>query len=130
MLASSYPLLDIFWTMLWFFCFILWIWLLIYVFADIFRSHDMNGGVKALWVIFIVFIPLLGVLVYVIARGHKMAEHTAQAAAAEKKATDEYIRATAGTGSDAEELSKVSALHDQGAITDDEFAQAKAKILG
>ena len=85
MLAYTYPLLSIFWTMLEFFFFVLWIWLLIYIFIDIFRSHDMGGFAKALWVLFVIILPFLGVLVYLIARGgsmHERAEKQAQAAAA------------------------------------------------
>jgi len=92
MVAYTYPLLNIFWTMLWFFAFIVWIWLLIMVFADIFRSHDIGGFAKALWVIFIVFLPLLGVFVYLIARGGKMHEHAAQAAQQQQAAFDARVR--------------------------------------
>src|ERR1700742_609783 len=96
MLASSYPILDIFLTTLYFFLFIIWIWLLFMVFIDIFRSHDMGGWAKALWVIFIIVLPFLGVFVYLIARGGKMHERQAQQAALEKKAFDEYVQQTAG----------------------------------
>jgi hypothetical protein len=92
MLAYDYPILGFFWTFLYFFIFIVWIMLLFRVFVDIFRSHDMGGFAKALWFIFVVFLPFLGVFVYVIARGHKMAEHDAQAAAAQDAAAKEYIR--------------------------------------
>src|SRR3974377_259116 len=97
MLASSYPLLDGFLTMLYFFLFIIWIWLLIYVFMDIFRSHDMGGGAKALWVIFIIILPFLGVFVYLIARGDKMHERSARDAAQQQQAMDQYVRQAAGT---------------------------------
>ena len=80
MLAYSYPLLGVFWSMLWFFLFIVWIWLLIVIFADIFRSHDIGGFAKALWVIFVIILPFLGVFVYLIARGGKMQEHAVQQA--------------------------------------------------
>ena len=96
MLASSYPVLDAFLTMLYFFLFIIWIWLLIWVFIDIFRSSDLSGWAKALWVIFIIILPYLGVLVYLIARGGKMQERTAQQEAQEQKGFDSYIKATAG----------------------------------
>ena len=131
MLASSYPLLDGFLTMLYFFLFIIWIWLLIYVFMDIFRSHDMGGGAKALWVIFIIILPFLGVFVYLIARGGKMHERQAQEAASQQKAFDQYVKQTAGTSGDitADQLSKLADLKSQGVLTDAEFEAQKAKIL-
>ena len=97
MLASSYPVLDAFLTMLYFFLFIIWIWLLIMVFMDVFRSHDMGGWAKALWVIFIIVLPFLGVFVYLIARGGKMHERAAQQAAQQQKAFDQYVKQAAGT---------------------------------
>ena len=98
MLAASYlPILDIFLTMLYFFLFIIWIWLLFMVFIDIFRSHDMGGWAKALWVIFIIILPFLGVFVYLIARGGKMHERAAQQAAQQQKAFDQYVKQAAGT---------------------------------
>jgi hypothetical protein len=129
MLASSYPLLDIFLSMLWFFLFFLWIWLLIIVFADIFRSHDMGGGAKALWVIFIILVPFLGVLIYLIARGGKMAERSQRDAQAQQKAFDDYVRQTASTATPAEQLSTLSQLHDQGKLSDADYEAAKAKVL-
>jgi uncharacterized membrane protein YcjF (UPF0283 family) len=130
-LASSYPVLDAFLTMLYFFLFIIWIWLLIMVFFDIFRSHDIGGLAKALWVIFIIVIPYLGVLIYLIARGGKMHERAAEQAAAQQKAFDQYVRQAAGTpGEDtASQLSKLSDLKTQGVLTDAEFEAQKAKIL-
>ena len=127
MLASSYPVLDAFLTMLYFFLFIIWIWLLIMVFMDIFRSHDMGGWAKALWVIFIIILPFLGVFVYLIARGGKMHERAAQ----QQKAFDAYIKQTAGASGDttADQLSKLADLKSQGVITDSEFDAQKAKIL-
>lgn len=132
MLASSYPLLDAFWTMLIFVGFFLWIWVAIYVFADIFRSRDMSGWAKALWVIAIFVLPLLGVLLYLIARGHKMQQHAMEDAAEQEKQTQEYIKSVAANGSatsSAEEISKLAALRDSGAISDAEFQQEKAKVL-
>src|SRR5271167_1089243 len=113
MLASSYqyPILDFFLTMLYFFLFIIWIWLLIMVFMDIFRSHDMGGGSKALWVIFIIILPFLGVFVYLIARGGKMHERAAQQAVQQQKAFDQYVKETAGSGGDtASQLTKLADL--------------------
>jgi Short C-terminal domain/Phospholipase_D-nuclease N-terminal len=131
MLATSYPILDIFLTTLYFFLFIIWIWLLIMVFIDIFRSHDMGGWAKALWVIFIIVMPYLGVLVYLIARGGKMHERAAQQAALQKKAFDQYVQQTAGTPgeSSADQLHKLADLKAQGVLTDDEFEAQKSKIL-
>src|SRR5271157_3324366 len=118
MIASSYPLLDLFWTMFEIFIFIIWIWLLIVVFSDIFRSHDMGGGAKALWVIFVVILPYLGVLVYLIARGGSMHERAAQQMQQQQKAFDAYVKQTAGTsGSSAEELAKLADLKDKGVLT-------------
>jgi hypothetical protein len=131
MLASSYPVLDAFLTMLYFFLFIIWIWLLIMVFMDVFRSHDMGGLAKALWVIFIIILPFLGVFVYLIARGGSMHERAADAAAQQQKAFDSYVRQAAGTpGADtASQLSKLADLKTQGVLTDAEFEAQKAKIL-
>jgi ABC-type multidrug transport system fused ATPase/permease subunit len=131
MLATNYPVLDAFLTMLYFFLFIIWIWLLFTVFIDIFRSQDMGGMAKALWAIFIIILPFLGVFVYVIARGGKMHERAAQQAAQQQKAFDEYVRQAAGTaGTDAaSQLSKLADLKSQGVINDAEFESQKAKIL-
>ena len=131
MLASSYPILDAFLTMLYFFLFIIWIWLLIMVFMDIFRSHDMGGGAKALWVIFIIILQFLGVFVYLIARGGKMHERAAEQAAQQQKAFDAYVKQAAGTSGDtaADQLSKLADLKSQGVITDAEFEAEKSKIL-
>jgi type VI protein secretion system component VasK len=131
MLASSYPVLDAFLTMLYFFLFIIWIWLLIWVFIDIFRSHDLSGWAKALWVIFIIILPFLGVFIYLIARGGKMQERAAADSAQQQKQFDDYVRQTAGTPGDssADQLSKLADLKSQGVITDAEFESQKAKIL-
>ena len=131
MLGTDYPVLDAFLTMLYFFLFIIWIWLLIIVFMDIFRSHDLGGGAKALWVIFVIILPFLGVFVYLIARGSKMQERAAQQAAQQQKAFDQYVRQTAGTAgsSSADQLSKLADLKSQGVISDAEFEAQKAKIL-
>jgi ABC-type multidrug transport system fused ATPase/permease subunit len=131
MLASSYPVLDAFLTMLYFFLFFIWIWLLVMVFFDIFRSHDMGGVAKALWVIFIIILPFLGVFVYLIARGGSMHERQAQQAAQQQKAFDQYVRQAAGSeGADtASQLSKLADLKSQGVLTEEEFQSEKAKLL-
>lgn len=126
--ATDYPLLNLFLTMLIFFGFLVWIYLLIIVFADIFRSLDIGGGAKALWVLFVIIIPLLGVLTYLIARGHGIAERSIKQAQDQQRAFDEYVRETAGS-SPADQLEKLAALHDQGKLSDDDFARAKAKIF-
>jgi hypothetical protein len=131
-LAYDYPLLGIFWTMLWFFLWFAWIVILIRVFADIFRSKDMGGFAKALWVIFVIIVPFLGVFIYLIARGHKMADRDIADAQARDQAFQSYVRDVAGTSSgssSADELSKLADLKAKGVITDAEFQQQKAKLL-
>ena len=127
---TGYPLLDLFWTMLWFFLFFIWIWLLIQVFIDIFRSNDMGGWGKAGWTIFVIVIPLLGVLVYLIARGRSMGERNMQEAQRQDQQFRKYVQDAAGSGGGADQLAKLADLHKQGVLTDDEFAAQKAKILG
>jgi hypothetical protein len=123
-------LLNIFWTMLWFFMFVVWIWLLIVIFADIFRS-DISGWAKAGWTIFVVILPFLGVLVYLIANGGKMQERSMQQAANMQQSQDNYIKSVAGSGGGtADELEKLSNLKNSGVLTDEEFAAQKAKLLG
>jgi hypothetical protein len=125
------PLLDLFWAMLWFFMFFIWIWLLIKIFGDIFRSPDMGGFAKTMWILFVIVLPFLGVLVYLIARGGSMAERDMQQAAAIAKAQQQYIREVAGSGgSSADEIAKLAALRDQGVLTDEEFNTQKAALLG
>ena len=126
--TSSYPLLNVFWTMLEFFLWVIWIWILIWVFIDIFRSHDLSGWAKALWFIFVLFIPLIGVLVYLIARGGKMQERAERDAQRQDEATRAYIQQAAGSSS-ADQLAKLADLRDREVITADEFAREKAKIL-
>src|SRR3954453_21770713 len=125
-----------FWTgqvllsMMWFFLFFIWIWLLIAVFGDIFRSHDMGGFAKAVWVIFVILIPYFGVFVYLIARGHKMSEHAMEAAQAQDAAQRAYIQQAAGTApSSADELARLADLKAQGVIDDAEFTRLKAKVV-
>src|SRR5215470_2010373 len=109
-LASEFGTGQVFWSMLWFFLFFIWIWLLIVVFTDIFRSHDMGGFAKAMWVIFVIILPYLGVLVYLIARGHKMQEHAVQAAQEQDAAFKQYVQQAAGSGGTADELQKLADL--------------------
>ena len=128
--SSSYPLLNIFWSMFIFFLWILWIWILIMVFIDIFRSHDLSGWCKALWFLFVLFLPLIGVLVYLIARGGKMHEHAVQQAQQQDQEFRAYVQDAAGSQSSADQLGKLADLHDRGVISDEEFAREKAKVLG
>ncbi len=130
MLAYTYPLLDLFGTILGIFVFIIWFWLLIIIFSDIFRSHDIGGLAKALWVIFVIVLPFLGILVYLIARGGSMHERAAAQMAQQQKAFDTYVKQTAGTSSSADELEKLADLKAKGVITDAEFEAQKAKLLG
>lgn len=124
------PLLDLFWAMLWFFLWIMWIYLVIGVFIDIFRSSDLSGLMKAIWALFVLLVPLLGVFIYLIARGGKMQQRAIDDAAARDAATQQYIRAAAGTGQGAsDELAKLAKLRDDGVITDAEFHAQKAKVL-
>jgi hypothetical protein len=127
--GTSYPLLNVFLWMLWFFLFVIWIWLLISIFADIFRS-EMSGWAKAGWIIFVVILPFLGVLVYLIANGSKMQERSMESAAAAQQAQAEYIKRVAGTDTTADQLKTLADLHDAGKLTDAEFAAQKAKLLG
>ena len=129
MLAYDYPLAGVLWTMFEFFLFVIWIWILIMIFSDIFRSHDLGGWAKALWVIFIIVLPFLGVLVYLIARGGKMHEHAAKDAALQKQAFDAQVRAAAAS-SPADDLAKLADLKEKGVLTDAEFQAQKAKLIG
>ena len=122
---------QVFFSMLWFFLFFIWIWLLISIFADIFRSPDLGGWAKALWTIFVIILPLLGVLVYLIARGHKMQEHALQQAKAQDEAARQYIQSVSGSPkSAADEIARLAELRDKGVLTEEEFQAAKAKALG
>lgn len=133
LLGTSYPLLDAFFTVLWIVGFVLWIWLVIAVFSDIFRSHDLSGWAKALWIVAIFILPLIGVLIYLIARGQKMHEHAIEAASAQDAAFRQYVQEAASNGNGssgpADQLTKLADLRDRGVISEQEFAQQKAKVL-
>jgi Short C-terminal domain/Phospholipase_D-nuclease N-terminal len=109
---------------------VIWIWILIWIFIDIFRSHDLSGFAKALWFLFVLFIPLVGVLVYLIVRGGSMHERAVRQAQRQDQEAREYIREAAGTQTPADQLTKLAELRDKGVITGDEFEREKAKILG
>jgi ABC-type multidrug transport system fused ATPase/permease subunit len=128
--AAEWGTGQVFWSFLWFFLFFIWIWLLIIVFSDIFRSRDLSGWAKALWVIFVIILPYLGVFVYLIARGHKMQEHAAQAAQAQDAAMRQYVQSAVQDGSStADELAKLADLKAKGVIDDAEFQRLKAQAL-
>jgi len=130
MLAYDYPILGLFWSMLIFFLWIAWFVIFFQVVIDIFRSHDMGGWAKAGWFVLVLFVPLLGVLIYVIARGDSMSERQFSRARAQQEAMDSYIKqAAGGSGGVADELAKLSELKASGVISDDEFAAQKAKLL-
>ena len=128
---SSYPLLNVFWSMLYFFLWIIWIWILIMVFIDIFRSQDLSGWGKALWFLFVLFIPLIGVLVYLIARGGKMQQHAARDAQQQDQQVRQYVQEASASSpaSTADQLSKLAELRDRGVISAEEFDREKAKVL-
>ena len=130
MFAYDYPVLGFFWSVFIFFIWVLWFILLFQVFIDIFRSHDLGGWGKALWVIFVIIVPYLGVFIYLIARGHKMQEHAMESAKAHDAAMRAYVQDAAGSGGAASELERLAALKANGTITDAEFQQMKAKVLG
>jgi Short C-terminal domain len=126
----NYPLLNLFWTIFEVFLWVIWFWILITVFIDIFRSSDLSGWGKALWFLFVLLIPLVGVLVYLIARGGSMHDRAARVAEQQDAAVRSYVRDAAGTESTpADQLAKLADLHDRGVITDEEFAREKAKVL-
>lgn len=129
MLAYDYPLLGIFWTMLWFALFFIWIWIVVAVFIDIFRSHDLGGFAKALWVIFVIILPFLGVLLYLIIRGHSMRDRALQQAAQQEEDFRGYVQDVATGSAPADQLAKLADLKARGVITDEEFETEKAKVL-
>ncbi len=130
MLLAEFGTGQVFWSMLWFFLFFIWIWLLISLFGDIFRSKDLSGWGKALWTIFIIILPFLGVLVYLIVRGNSMQERALQDAANRESQFRGYVQSVATTGGGAaDELAKLADLRDKGVISDAEFQAAKAKAL-
>src|SRR6478609_7104470 len=127
--SYSYPLLGAFWTILEIFLWVIWIWILITVFIDIFRSHDLSGWSKALWFLFVLFIPLIGVLVYLIARGGKMQERAMQDSRQRDQEFRSYVQDAAGSQTTADQLTKLAELRDRGVITAAEFEREKAKVL-
>ena len=125
--ATSYPFLDVLWTIIIFFLWVIWIWFLIAILSDVFRRHDISGGKKAVWCLFIIFLPVVGALAYVIANGDGMAQRNVKESQQAQTRMDDYVRSVAG-GS-ASEIEKAKQLLDSGAITADEYASLKAKAL-
>ena len=127
-LTAEFGTGQLFWSMLWFFLFVIWIWLLIVVFSDIFRSRDLSGWGKALWTIFVIVLPYLGVFIYLIARGHKMGEHAVQDQDAAMRRYVQNVVSSDGR-STADEIARLADLRDRGVISEEEFQQAKAKAI-
>jgi len=127
--AADYPFLDVLWTMIIFFIWIAWIWMLIGIFADIFSRRDISGWAKAAWSVFVIVLPFLGVLVYLISNGDGMAERKMGHVQAQRAEFDDYVKTVAASGGPAAEIEKAKQLLDSGAITQEEFAAIKAKAL-
>jgi hypothetical protein len=128
-LASDYPFLDILWTMLVFFGWVIWFWLLITIFADLFRRHDISGWAKAGWIVLCIFLPFIGVLIYMGTQGKGMAERNVKDTKAAQTEFDSYVRDVAGGGGATAEIAKAKELLDKGAISQAEFDQIKQKAL-
>jgi len=128
-IAADYPFLDVLWTMFIFFAWVIWFWLLITIFADIFRRHDIGGGKKTLWCIFVIITPFIGVFVYLIAESKGMAERQAQAAQRAKSQTDDYIKTVAQEVDPAGQIAQAKSLLDSGAINQQEFDKLKQNAL-
>jgi hypothetical protein len=129
MLAADYPFLDVLWTMLIFFAWVIWFWILITVFADLFRRRDIGGGSKVLWTIFVIILPFLGVFIYLIANHEGMADRNVKQVEAAQAQSDAYIRSVAGSGGPTAEIERAKSLLDSGAITQAEFDSIKQKAL-
>jgi Phospholipase_D-nuclease N-terminal/Short C-terminal domain len=127
--AADYPFLDVLWTMCVFFLWVLWFWLLISIVGDVFRRRDIGGGKKTIWLIFMLFVPFVGVLAYVLVNSDGMAERNLERARAQQAQMDTYVRETAGSGGAAAEIDRAKQLLDSGTITQAEFDAIKAKAL-
>jgi hypothetical protein len=129
LIAADYPFLDVFWTMLIFFAWVIWIWMIILIFSDIFRRNDISGWVKAVWIVFIIVLPFLGALIYLITQSTSMAERRERDTKASRAEFDDYVKSVAAPGGPAAEIEKAKQLLDSGAITQEEFDAIKAKAL-
>lgn len=129
MIATTYPLLEVFWTMLIFFAFFIWIWILFTVFADVFRRNDLSGWGKAAWIIFVIVLPYLGVFVYLIAEHKGMTERSIRQQEAAQGRMDQYVKSVAGQNDPTSQIANAKSLLDQGTITQAEFDQIKQKAL-
>jgi orotidine-5'-phosphate decarboxylase len=129
-IAASYPFLDVLWTLLIFFAWVIWFWLLITIFADLFRRHDIGGGKKTLWFIFVILTPFLGVFVYLISQNKGITERNLQSQQAARRQTDEYIKTVAQEADPAGQIAQAKQLLDSGAINQQEFDTLKTKALG
>ena len=129
MVGADYPFLDVLWTMLIIFAWIIWFWLLITVFSDLFRRHDTSGFAKVLWIIFVIVLPFLGVFIYLIVNHDGMTDRSMKQAQAAQAQMDDYVRTVASSGGAAGEIEKAKGLLDSGAITQAEFDAIKAKAL-
>jgi ABC-type multidrug transport system fused ATPase/permease subunit len=127
--STSYPLLNLFWTMFEIFAFVVWFWLLFVVLTDVFRSRDLSGFAKAAWTIFVLVVPLIGILVYLVTRGRSMNQRAAQAAQQQEEAFRSYVQETAGTPNSADQLAKLADLRQRGVISSAEFENEKSKVL-
>jgi hypothetical protein len=129
-IAADYPFLNILWSMIIFFSWVVWIWMMIVILTDVFRRHDISGWGKAAWTVFLIVLPFLGVLVYLISQHDKMADRSAEAARGQQAELDHYVKSVAGNGGGAaSEIEKAKQLLDTGAITQSEFDALKAKAL-
>ena len=127
--AADYPFLDVFWTMLIFFFWVIWIWILVTVLIDLFRRHDISGWGKAAWALFVIVLPYLGVFVYLISQGKGMAERRADEIRASQASFDQYVREAAGSSGPSDQIAKAKELLDSGAIDQAEFDALKRKAL-
>jgi hypothetical protein len=129
LIAADYPFLDVLWTMFIFFAWIIWFWLLITIFADIFRRHDIGGGTKTLWCIFVIITPFIGVFVYLISQSKGMNERNLQSVKQQRQQADEYIRSVSASDDPASQIAQAKSLLDSGAINQQEFDSLKQKAL-
>jgi ABC-type multidrug transport system fused ATPase/permease subunit len=129
LIAADYPFLEVLWTMFVFFAFIIWFWILITIFADIFRRKDASGFTKVMWIVFVIILPFLGVFIYLISNNEGMAQRNIEKAQAQQAQMDQYVKSVAGSGGAAAEIEKAKGLLDSGAITQAEFDAIKSKAL-